>query len=162
MKLPIIKFRAKEYKSKTWVYGYYLKKNGEHLIYSESTDIFHNIDPNTLGQLVYGYTDFYEGDITKNSEGYTGLIDRRYISDKECIECSGHGEYHDVNARKMVIGNVFDNPNLIESYWKYRNYDYSILNNVIRPTEIESHIELTDYQKETVKTKLVSLGIQLK
>jgi len=110
-----IKFRAKQIMTKEWVYGYYLQKHGVHLIYSPETDNEYLIEPETLSQFK-GYeqgAEVYEGDLTCNSEGYGTVIERMVtmVEDhSQNIVCTGHGEYHDTNARYKVIGNIWDTP----------------------------------------------------
>lgn len=117
----IIKFRAKLIDKNEWVYGYYLYKYNQHIIYNNEFNKEYIINPNTLSQFK-GYEqnhEIYEGDICKNSEGYTHIASRMVImieDNHKDIRCTGHGEYHDFNAPYKVIGNVWDTPEKVDSY----------------------------------------------
>ena len=125
-----ILFRGKTYSDK-WVYGYLLKGSIDNDFY-----ILENvggtpfwIDPETIGQYT-GLTDkngkkIFEGDIIKSKSGNTYLIhfndgsfafaDKDRIVVNYSLDDSEFGiAYKGICDGHEVIGNVFDNPELLE------------------------------------------------
>lgn len=127
-----ILFRAKRIDNGEWVYGYYIKThdyldNREiHLIVgidstsfptNEITDA-NEVNLETLGQYT-GLTDkngvrIFEGDICHfyGGEYYSGFWELNYVCKIEiCVECL----YYLENAEFVeIIGNVYNNPELLE------------------------------------------------
>ena len=69
MKQREIKFRGKHFATKKWVYGgYSINKFGNDIIIEFKKEIFHVVNPKTVGQFTglkdkNGLTEIYEGDI---------------------------------------------------------------------------------------------------
>lgn len=139
-----IKFRGKSLKTDRWVYGYYVhledifRKRETHRIYTGSADSmpdcegydfsedYEDVDPDTIGQYT-GLKDangkeIYEGDIVRYR-----LTDERYKKNPRFKNLPIH--YYESQARfeagniywdtlrsnkVEVIGNIHDNPELIE------------------------------------------------
>ena len=121
-----ILFRAKREATNEWVYGYFVKEYDDFQIYVQPQIITRigreYVNENTLGQFT-GLTDkngvkIFEGDIVRygdtihkvvfeqrNGTAYFGLV---YSS----IETLPFGYYQDLRQLE-VIGNIYDNPELI-------------------------------------------------
>ena len=133
-----ILFRGKWTRNDKWIEGFYArihdgKGNVSHRIYSGYAESdcgeFYpenfEVDPSTVGQYT-GLTDkngkkIFEGDIVRHYNRFdddmaheTGLI---FYDSKQCRfkRTSIHGEvYLGEHCRYEVIGNIFDNPELLE------------------------------------------------
>ena len=128
-----ILFKAKRLNSNTWVEGYYVKINNLHLIYydNEVSNGYTEIDPETLCQFT-GLIDKNKKEIWENDivsavwysyieplDEITGVV--KYFTgygmymifdekNRKKEELNGCGAYtHEFE----VLGNVFDNPELI-------------------------------------------------
>lgn len=126
-----ILFRAKRIDNGEWVEGYYFKRRGRHYIlpvYDSDHDFderyaeWVEVDPETVCQYT-GLTDkngrkIFEGDILSFSaygENYKG--DVRVIKGNFTIWCGKCAPFLDDALEKhsaIVIGNIFDNPELCE------------------------------------------------
>lgn len=129
-----IEFRAKRQDNANWIYGD-LVHNTLTISISKASPVqagarrFYKINPKTIGQYV-GKEDIndariYEGDIVRietvdncgNMNGFIGIVvfhdccfELQNIEDSEVFE--GLCFYN--NEDLEVIGNIFDNPNLLE------------------------------------------------
>ena len=110
-----------------WVYGWYVYNGEESLIYPLSNGLSQVVDPESVGQST-GLKDcngkeIYEGDIIKN-ELFVYLVQWRndfavwyakckYIGRETDYESGNLGlKIH--NYKSQVIGNQFENPELLE------------------------------------------------
>lgn len=120
-----IKFRGKCLRNnQQWVYGSYVYHLGT--IQDENQDF--DIDLNTLGQYT-GIIDvngkeIYEGDIVKGNFPYAkqGFItwDKKrcgmYVKPISHLGKAAYDKYYKLNACKVeVVGNIYDNPELLEN-----------------------------------------------
>ncbi len=116
------KFRAKSKANDLWVYGFYYElPTGESFIVDDRGTGW-GVDKNTVGQstgLKYKYgKEIYEGDIVnieleigndqgmpvfESQEGVVVVWNFEFLFQLECAD------------RKEIIGNIFDNPELIEA-----------------------------------------------
>jgi len=126
-----ILFRGKRLDNGEWVEGWYCEKNCEHPFAPAKYDpsiidsefiIWHKVDPETVCQFT-GLTDengvkIFEHDIVGIDDTYTEIIwdeeDAKFIIDGGAA--SDVYESFDVisSTEVMVIGNIFDNPELME------------------------------------------------
>lgn len=120
-------FRGKRQDTEKWVEGYYMCLNADdlHFIVDKHGE-YHKIDPNTVCQYI-GLLDkdgkkIFENDIVKYSYTQTShkvAFENRFGKAYFGIVMNGINEVwgfcHLVPADKMlVIGNIFDSPELIE------------------------------------------------
>ena len=121
-----ILFKAKTLDDKPrWVEGYYSKTvlygaegYEEHIpVISDEDYYWYKINPETLGQFT-GIKDkndvkIFEGDIVRADNGHTGYVIFRYGSFVK--ECSCHYKTNKLYGdNETVIGNIYDNPELLE------------------------------------------------
>lgn len=137
-----IKFRAKDIDSGLWVYGNYVKYNeddGEliHCIVSQERCqvsaelVYTQVDPTTIGEFTgdcdKNGKEIYEGDILEvcwdNKSKVFGVVryaksrffvDDDYLRDKIPDKAPLSGIIYDSHFKFEVIGNVFDNPELLK------------------------------------------------
>lgn len=118
----VIKFRGKSHTFKKWFYG--------DLHHQESTNKQYKwvyigaaqVDPKTVGEFT-GFKDIdgkeiYEGDLIQN-DAHPDIVERVAMIDGFWSGVDVDGESDDLcwlleNAPYKVIGNVFDNPELLE------------------------------------------------
>ena len=114
-----IKFRGKHIETGRWVYGYYVCTHNRHRIIYEDYEGFYceeEVIPETVGQYT-GLKDkngkeIYEGDIILfNNFGDT--LDKVVYS-SGCFHTSGRGYLLDKIREIEVIGNIYENPELLE------------------------------------------------
>lgn len=120
-----IKFRGKDKRTGEWVYGYLAGLDviaegtyyEDHIYLTLITPVI--VDPNTVGQFIgtkdkYG-RDIYEGDIVKGFWGDDiGVIKYDESNARFVIECKKYRM--DIASYKWleVIGNIYDNPDLLK------------------------------------------------
>ena len=122
-----ILFRAKRLFNETWVYGGFVGEyDGYPIITSNESEIY-EVAPETVGEYI-GLTDMngrkiFEGDIVSCMTKYGGDIgivtfkDGKFViywqSEYHYPKCRKITDYYYVNARTKVMGNIYDNPELI-------------------------------------------------
>ena len=134
-------FKAKRVNNGEWVQGYYVKglnmyDKEVHLIFepntmfysSGETDGWYKVDPTTICRCT-GLKDkngklIWENDICDRKEQYPEIVkyfngdwtlDYSYTSHKESVGCYCNlGFYAEERKCVEVIGNIFDNPELLE------------------------------------------------
>lgn len=126
-----IKFRGFNRKNGVWLYGFYLQNRGVHFVCPDefakgkSWDDY-EVDPDTVGQFT-GLCDkngkeIYEGDVVKicydlacyfNGLCFVGVFNAQFA----LFSCHGKnlvGYFRGDAPRREVIGNIHDNPELVE------------------------------------------------
>lgn len=126
-----IKFRGKRIDNGEWVCGYYYtqiithagnRKSRDHFMRTEQ-NIRYEVDPSTVGQFT-GLKDkngkeIYEGDILLNKDEEFGGIYSEviFINGAFMIVEKGYAPelfLNEINEEVIVIGNIHDNPDLLE------------------------------------------------
>ena len=114
-----ILFRGQRIYNRKWSDGYYVKRQGDHLLFSfDRMGITRKVIPETVGQFI-GLLDkngkkIFEGDILRHSDKFESIIAKviyermgyRLIGLKEPIYWNFHSEFE-------IIGNIHDNPELL-------------------------------------------------
>lgn len=139
--MPEILFRGKTLDDPEWVYGYYVRQYEAHMIYFKEIDengfIHRHIYPETIGQYT-GLRDrngrkIFEGDILKltdetnnaecivrvefgnpNGEYNWGFQFVRISGDEMSTDVLLWIDSEDTGAFTEVIGNIYDDPELLE------------------------------------------------
>lgn len=101
-----------------WVYGYFVKEYGDWYIIND--DVKFGVIVGTVGQYIRDIDvngkEIYEGDILKTT------IDFRPIYVVKSIEdyWSDRGYMSEIfeNAKFEIIGNIYENPDLLKKGWK--------------------------------------------
>ena len=122
-----ILFRAKRLFNEAWVYGGFVGEYGGYPIITSNEGEIYEVAPETVGQYA-GLTDMsgkkiFEGDIVSCMTKYGGDIgivtfkDGKFViywqSEYHYPKCRKITDYYYVNARTKVMGNIYDNPELI-------------------------------------------------
>lgn len=132
-----ILFRAKNFDNGVWVQGYYVRLNGnKHFIYTGQSDVdcgnyypdYYPVAAKTVGQFT-GCTDkngvkIFEGDIIqvdfqpeyigiKSRPSYIGVVEYREGAFGIYEKGKGTQYFFQHGLIKTVIGNIYDNPELI-------------------------------------------------
>jgi len=129
-----IKFRGFNRKNNVWLYGFYLQNRGAHFVcpdefaHGKSWDDY-EVDPDTLGQYTGlqddNGNDMYEGDIIQvfsqlyNGNCYIGVHNAQFaifVADKGYLLGYFRGEA----PHRHIIGNIHDNPELLEEEYVIR------------------------------------------
>lgn len=129
MKMRDILFRGKRLTTKRWAEGFLAKMWGQFHIINENTEsMTYPIEPETICQFT-GLTDkngkkIWENDIVTCQTKYGADMGKVvFHKGKFCVFWdskrsylkNAHIEaYYDINSRTVVIGNVFDNPELLQ------------------------------------------------
>ena len=119
-----ILFRGKTTKDKEWVYGDLLHDGYDYdvAIWEQKYKLVTEISPETVGQFT-GLTDkngtkIFEGDIVRNGE-YTMIVVWYDFLASFALAFSVDGNYHETMSKSdgylEVIGNIHDNPELLEA-----------------------------------------------
>ena len=121
-----ILFKAKRIKNGEWVEGLLWKKkyNSNNIFISCFPDKDDNeetyvVDPNTICQYT-GLTDkngnkIWENDVVKDNVVFGTVVwDEKHVQFMIDDEFDGHQEYTDWWGEVEVIGNIFDNPELLK------------------------------------------------
>lgn len=136
-----ILFRGKRIDNGEWVYGCYVNQLNKPIIFEKETEWHHYVDENTLGQFTglkdKNGTNIFEGDIVEfESHGYIpstykGVVvfhegsyciewKSKYFGDTGFHRIGEVDEWQDMSASGKitytyeVIGNIYDNPELLE------------------------------------------------
>jgi len=127
-----IRFRGKRKDNGEWIYGHLVKfKNAYYILPETATHLdpyfFIEVDPKTVGQYAdlkdKNNKEIYEGDIVK-AEGLISIRIRPVIFQDGmfCIpgECAllPLSEYVGEGNELEVIGNIYENPELLEEAYK--------------------------------------------
>lgn len=115
-----ILFRGKSKDTEEWIYGDLLQYADTAQIWKQTEDGKWNciVDPSTVCQYT-GLTEkngrkIFEGDIVKDGNIYGAVVfDSHYAQFMIDDVYDGHQEYSDWWHEVEVIGNIFDNPELI-------------------------------------------------
>jgi len=134
-----ILFRGKRMDNGEWVEGYYASIGKYHYILTGRLELvpylgFEHflVNPDTVGQFT-GLTDengvkIFEGDIIKwkylcndhlvyqvvYEKGTAGFVTRRNFNNRDGIDCYSDSVFDDDGDMSEVIGNIHDNPELLE------------------------------------------------
>lgn len=129
-----ILFRGKRKDNGKWAYGYlYIRNDGQYEIsfydkYFDSERFTYDVIPETVGQYI-GFTDkngkkIFEGDIVERLWlGEKHIYRIYYDSDISSfigadIDCQGFTTFNYDSCEFEVIGNIYDNPELLLNYNK--------------------------------------------
>lgn len=129
-----ILFRGKRKNNGKWAYGYlYIRNDGQYEIsfyskYFDSERFTYDVIPETVGQYI-GLTDkngkkIFEGDIVERLWlGEKHIYRIYYDSDISSfigadIDCQGFTTFNYDSCEFEVIGNIYDNPELLLNYNK--------------------------------------------
>lgn len=114
-----IKFRGKRFDTGVWVYGYLADEN-----YINDINTFDlssiEVDSDTVGQYT-GLNDangkeIYEGDIVRTSvaKNDIGLVEWNCERVAFVVHMKGSAQCYRLDKRDQIIGNIHDNPELME------------------------------------------------
>ena len=118
-----ILFKAKRINNGEWVEGYYLFYSNDHIIMETNKNgiLYHRIDQNTLCQYT-GLTDknekkIWENDVVKDTDIHLlGFVEYDEEHGMYVINevNDGYQNFQEFWSCTEVIGNIFDNPELVK------------------------------------------------
>lgn len=136
-----ILFRGKRVDNGEWVYGSYwhysCSNTHQHLVFNDDVSVWVSVDPNTVGQFT-GLTDrngvkIFEGDILRVTDEHKEYITFvRCVDNTLCVDIFvdntgvlefdydytaigfAEGFWKNQSCKVEIIGNIHDNPELLE------------------------------------------------
>lgn len=126
----VIKFKGKRLADGQWVYGHLAEIDEQPAILTGSIEwidgyelrgiCWELIDPSTVCQFT-GLTDaqgkeIYEGDILRISISKNGIAEVKWYAEWAMFveQMKNSSQWYNLEGRKEVIGNIHDNPELLE------------------------------------------------
>ena len=137
-----IKFRGKSIETGEWIYGYYVYTHDRHRIIYEDYEGFYceeEVDPETVGEYISlkdkAGREIYEGDIVRGKYGKNGSIKNfeiRWLRGRftavDIGTITGNECYYPLGLLEgEIIGNIYDNPELLEVNKKMDKKKFGIL-----------------------------------
>lgn len=116
-----IKFRAKTATTNSWVYGHYAYVNGYHVMYEGVINpviIKHNTLSQDTNLKDINKRNIHEGDIVQGvNRLYERVISVEVSYLRGCFMFGNYNAHEFFNRHQYieVIGNIYDNPELLES-----------------------------------------------
>lgn len=116
-----IKFRAKYTGKTNWVYGGIWKNNRGQMLIVQPTGCGGEVNPYTVGEYIGVHDkngrEVYEGDVLKDNNGKVYKIvwghDLLWLAITNEAHCNCYCP-EGVSRRSEVIGNIYENPELLE------------------------------------------------
>lgn len=122
-----IKFRGKDINTGVWRYGLYVYGHGGRACIEDIDDpwLIHAVDENTVSEFTGCYDKnsvaIYEGDIVRKRVHNGSIAKCPVVFDNGCFNCLWSGPnpwskylYSLIDSRIEVIGNIYDNPELVK------------------------------------------------
>lgn len=122
-----ILFRGKRLNNGKWVEGYFFRQYGINEIITADNKLYYHVAPETVGQYICKDKNgdkMFEGDIIKANDNLIGAVEWNDTFAKYIVcynQISGNwfdfeGENcYPVALDCVIIGNIYDNPELLES-----------------------------------------------